>query len=42
MKIIRIVTVSQHFSKVLRVTASAKINQCSNIGFGFAATFPRP
>jgi hypothetical protein len=36
MKIIRIVTVSQHFSKVLQRHCIRQINQCSNIGFGFS------
>jgi hypothetical protein len=36
MKISRIVTVSQHFSKVLQRHCIRQINQCSNIGFGFS------
>ena len=36
MKIIRIVTVTQHFSKVLQRHCVRQINQCSNIGIGLS------
>jgi hypothetical protein len=39
MKIIRIVTVSQHFSKVLQRHCIRQINQCSNIGIGLSQGF---
>jgi hypothetical protein len=37
MKIIRIVTVGQHFSKVLERHCIREINQCSNLGIGLTA-----
>jgi hypothetical protein len=36
MKISGIVTVSQHFSKVLQRHCIRQINQCSNSGFGLS------